>query len=506
MAVLTMVVFGLLAVVLLGFIYYATIDLIDRETNNVIEAESKGLVEQYSLFGLRGVAAVIRHRSENLKEPGAIYLLANENFEPMIGNLIPWPANAENEPLFPPKESEWIHFSVSRGEGEEKVTRQMRARVINLSPGYHLLVGRDVGERERFREVMRAALTWSVVITLMLAFLGGLLLSRQMLRRVDTIARTSRQIIDGDLTKRVKVRGTGDEFDRLSTNLNEMLDQIERLLVGMRAVTDSVAHDLGAPLTRLKSRIEMTLRGEQNLEAYRAALQNAIKETDHIRSTFDALIDIARAEASVANFEMKPLDLAELAAELLELYEPVANERKLHLESTIPPSASILANRQTLAQALTNLLDNAIKYTPTGGVVRLELMADTKRVYFTLKDSGPGIPAADRERVLQRFVRLEKAAEIPGTGLGLSLVAAVAKLHRATLELGDNQPGLKVTLTLREFTGRPSEPISRPHGRSEKGSRSLGPGNLRGPGSIGGLNMGRLGTAPMRKDLLWRMF
>ena len=196
-------------------------------------------------------------------------------------------------------------------------------------------------------------------------------------------------------------------------------------------------------------RIEMTLRGEQNLEAYRAALQNAIKETDHIRSTFDALIDIARAEASVANFEMKPLDLAELAAELLELYEPVANERKLHLESTIPPSASILANRQTLAQALTNLLDNAIKYTPTGGVVRLELMADTKRVYFTLKDSGPGIPAADRERVLQRFVRLEKAAEIPGTGLGLSLVAAVAKLHRATLELGDNQPGLKVTLTFR---------------------------------------------------------
>ncbi len=454
MAALSMVVFGVLAVVLLGFIYYATIDLIDRETNNVIEAESKGLVEQYSLFGLRGIARVIRHRSENLKEPGAIYLLVNTDFEPVIGNLIPWPADAEGAPLTPPENGEWIHFSVSRGEGEEKTARQMRARVIDLPIGYHVLVGRDIGERERFREVMRAALTWSVAITLMLAFLGGLLLSRQMLRRVDTIAKISRQIIDGDLTQRVSVRGTGDEFDRLSANLNEMLDQIERLLIGMRAVTDSVAHDLGAPLTRLKNRIEMTLRGNPDLDAYRSTLQNTIKETDHIRSTFDALIDIARAEASTANFEMKPLDLAELAAELLELYEPVANERDLRVESSLPPCALVLANRQTLAQALTNLLDNAIKYTPVGGAVRLELTTDAERVRLTLEDSGPGIPAADREQVLRRFVRLEKAAAAPGTGLGLSLVAAVAKLHRAKLELGDNQPGLRVTLTFhREAEG-----------------------------------------------------
>lgn len=444
-----MVVFGVLAVVLLGFIYYATIDLIDRETNNVIEAESKGLVEQYSVFGLPGIASVIRHRSrsENLKEPGAIYLLVNANFEPAIGNLIAWPADAEGEPLTPPANSEWIHFSIGRGEGEERVTRQMRARVIDLPIGYHVLVGRDIGERERFREVMQAALTWSVVIMLTLAFLGGLLLSRQMLRRVDTIARTSRQIIDGDLTKRVKVRGTGDEFDRLSTNLNEMLDQIERLLIGMRAVTDSVAHDLGAPLTRLKNRIEMTLRGNPDMDAYRSTLQNTIKETDHIRSTFDALIDIARAEASAANFEMKPLDLTELAGELLELYEPVANERNLRFESSLPPSAPVLANRQTLAQALTNLLDNAIKYTPEGGAVRLEIVTDAERVRLTLEDSGPGIPAADRERVLRRFVRLEEAEATPGTGLGLSLVAAVAKLHRAKLELGDNRPGLRVSLT-----------------------------------------------------------
>lgn len=447
MAALSMVVFGLLAVVLLGFIYYATIDLIDRETNNVIEAESKGLVEQYSLFGLRGIARVIQHRSENLKEPGAVYLLVNADFEPLIGNLIPWPADPGGEPLTPPETSEWIHFSVSRGEGEEKITRHMRARVISLSGGYHALVGRDIGEGERFREVMRAALTWSVVITLMLALLGGLLLSRQMLRRVDTIARTSRQIIDGDLTKRVKVRGTGDEFDRLSTNFNEMLDQIERLLIGMRAVTDSVAHDLGAPLTRLKNRIELTLRGNPDLDAYRSTLQSAIKETDHIHSTFDALIDIARAEASAANFEMKLLDLAELSGELLELYEPVANERNLHLESSLPPSPPVLANRQTLAQAFTNLLDNAIKYTPEGGTVRLKLTTNAEQVQLTLEDSGPGIPPADRERVLQRFVRLEKASATPGTGLGLSLVAAVAKLHRATLELGDNQPGLRVKLT-----------------------------------------------------------
>lgn len=453
-----MAVFGLSVTALLGFIYYATIELIDRETNNVIDAETKGLVEQYSLFGLRGIAGVIQHRAANLKEPGAIYLLVNPLYKPIAGNLSAWPADtgetanlpegeAAEAPLAPPDENTWVHFRISQGEGDGRISRQMRARVIDLPNGYHVLVGRDVDERERFREVMQAALAWSVVIMAMLAFVGGLLLSRQVLRRVDMIARTSRQIIDGDLTKRVAVRGTDDEFDRLSSNLNEMLDQIERLLVGMRAVTDSVAHDLGAPLTRLKNRIEMTLRGAPSMEAFRATLKSTIVETDHIRATFDALINIARAETGAEQFEMKRLDLTELSEELLELYEPVANQRQLRLEFALAQAAPVLANRQTLAQALSNLLDNAIKYTPAEGVVRLEVTATPDHICLTLEDTGPGIPAADRERVLQRFVRLEKDSETPGTGLGLSLVAAVAKLHRARLELGDNEPGLRVTLT-----------------------------------------------------------
>lgn len=459
MAVLYMAFFGISAVVLLGFIYYTTVELIDRETNRIIEAETKGLVEQYSLFGLQGLAAVIQHRSVNLKEPGAIYLLVNRRYDPITGNLSAWPADADDSPLIAKEDSIWIHFDISHSQGEEKISRQMRARVIDLPGGYHMLIGRDVEERERFREVIRAALAWSIVITVLLAFFGGLLLSRQMLRRVDAIARTSRQIIDGDLTQRVKVRGTGDEFDRVSENFNEMLDQIERLLVGMRAVTDSVAHDLGAPLTRLKNRIEMTLRGKPDMETYRSTLRQAINETDHIRSTFDALINIARAEAGGLRFEMRPLDLTELAAELLELYEPVAHERDLRFEATLAPTAPVLANRQTLAQALTNLFDNTIKYTPRGGRIRLQVTANEERVLFIIEDNGPGIPTADRERVLQRFVRLEKDADTPGTGLGLSLVAAVAKLHRATLELGDSElgdsepggeaPGLRITLTFR---------------------------------------------------------
>jgi len=447
MAVLYMTVFVVSVVALLGFIYYATIELIDRETNNVIDAETKGVVEQYSLFGLRGIAGVIQHRAANLKEPGAIYLLANSNYEPITGNLSAWPADAEDTPLGQTEEGQWVHFRISQGEGDEKISRQMRARIIGLPNGYYALIGRDIGERERFRQVMQAALAWSVVIMAMLAFLGGLLLSRQLLRRVDTIARTSRQIIDGDLTQRVAVRGTGDEFDRLSSNLNEMLDQIERLLVGMRAVTDSVAHDLGAPLTRLKSRIEMTLRGTPDIKTYQATLRSAINETDHIRATFDSLIDIARAEVGAKGFEMKPLNLTELAEDLLELYEPVANDRRLRIEAALAETAPVLANRQTLAQALSNLIDNAIKYTPADGAIHLDVTATPEQVCFTIKDTGPGIPAAERERVLQRFVRLEKTAETPGTGLGLSLVAAVAKLHRARLALDDNAPGLRVSLT-----------------------------------------------------------
>ena len=406
--------------------------------------------------GLRGIASVIQHRSVNLKEPGAIYLLVNHRYEPITGNLSAWPASAADIteaddaailPLAPPEGGEWIHFRISHGKGEEKVSRQMRARIIDLSNGYHALVGRDIGERERFREVMRTTVALSVITMILLAFISGLLLSRQVLRRVDSIARTSRKIIDGDLTKRVVVSGSGDEFDRLSSNLNDMFDKIEQLLLGMRAVTDSIAHDLGAPLTRLKNQIEMTLRGTPDMKVYRAALKGAIKETDYIRATFDSLIDIARAEAGAARFEMKQLDLTELAEELLELYEPVANERQLRIEASIAPTAQVLANRQTLARAFSNLLDNAIKYTPAEGIIRLNVTTTPKQVCFVLEDSGPGIPVVDRERVLQRFVRLEKDIATPGTGLGLSLVAAVANLHHATLELGDNAPGLRVTLT-----------------------------------------------------------
>ncbi len=466
-----MTVFGLSMFAILGFTYYATIEAIDTETNNVIDAETKGLVEQYSLLGLRGIANVIQHRSVNLKAPGAVYLLVNHRYERITGNLSAWPADTTTPadtdeaailPLAPPEGSEWIHFRISRGEGEEKISRQMRARIIDLSNGYHALVGRDIGERERFREVMRATVALSVFLMTLLAFVSGLLLSRQMLRRVEQIAKTSRQIIDGDLTKRVAVRGTDDEFDRLSSNLNEMFDQIEQLLLGMRAVTDSIAHDLGAPLTRLKNRIEMTLRGAPDMNAYRAALKGAINETDYIRATFDALIDIARVEADAMRLEMAPLNLTDLAEELLELYEPMANEQQLHLEAALTETAPVLASRQTLARAFSNLFDNAIKYTPAGGTIRLNVTAAPKEICFVLEDSGDGIPEADRARVLQRFVRLEKNITTPGTGLGLSLVAAVAKLHRATLELDDNAPGLRVTLTFPRFLENEDQANKRP--------------------------------------------
>jgi signal transduction histidine kinase len=244
------------------------------------------------------------------------------------------------------------------------------------------------------------------------------------------------------------VVGTDDEFDRLSRNLNDMLNQIDRLMTGMREVSDNVAHDLRSPLTRLKSRLELTLFGHGNPEQYRQAIEQAVQETDKILSTFNALLSIAQAEGGAARGEMEAIDMATLCADVAELYEPLAEAKQLALTANLADSAPIKGNRHLLFQAVTNLVDNAIKYSAPGGAVSLSVAIAGDDVEIVVADRGPGIPEADRERVLQRFVRLEQSRTTPGNGLGLSLVTAVITLHDGALVLGDNQPGLMATLRL----------------------------------------------------------
>lgn len=439
--------FGLIVLVLFGFLYLGTLELIDAQTNATIDAETRGLAEQYGERGLSRLIEVVAERSGTKGEKGSVYLLTGPDLHPLAGNLAGWPEDATLK-------GGWLSFEVERGRGGQTTTHEIRAKPFRLAGGFRLLVGRDMAERAEFQDVIAKTLAWALGITLVLGIAGALYLSQKLLRRVDAVAETSRTIVHGELGRRVPLDGSGDEFDRLSTSLNEMLDQIEQLMTGMRAVTDSLAHDLRSPLTRLKGRIEVTLRGAADLERYRETLEQTIADTDAILTTFNALISIAQAEAGAARASMTRLELGQIARDAFELYEPVAERKGLTLKQDVTDGIIIVGHGQLLAQSVANLLDNAIKYTPAGGHVAVAVRDAGERAELIVADTGPGIPAADRERVLDRFVRLDASRTTPGSGLGLSLVAAVAKLHRAALTLGGHDPGLRVTLS---FERAPAE-------------------------------------------------
>lgn len=271
-------------------------------------------------------------------------------------------------------------------------------------------------------------------------------MSRNMLDRIDGINRVSQDIMMGDLGRRVPLTGNRDEFDRLAHNLNGMLDQIERLMDGMREISDNVAHDLRKPLTRLRSRLEISLMEEGSVEAYRDTMERAVKDAEDLLQTFNSLLSIAQAESGVQREDMIDLDATALIRDVGELYEPAADEKDVHFSIEVEDGLTLRGNRHLLSQALSNLLDNAIKYTPDGHTVGIVAKARADGTEVIVHDTGPGIAAPDRERVFTRFVRLETSRNSRGSGLGLSLVRAVALLHGASITLGDNHPGLRVTL------------------------------------------------------------
>jgi signal transduction histidine kinase len=432
--------FGILVVILFGFLYIGTVELIDAQANATIEAEVRGLSEQYNGRGLGRLIEVIGERSGANGEKGSVYLLTGPDLTPLAGNLKSWPADAVQR-------GDWLSFTVQRRAGDGITTHEIRARPFRLAGGFRLLVGRDMAERREFQLAIATTLAWALGITIVLGVAVALYLSRKLLRRVEAVAATSRTIVHGDLARRIPIEGSGDEFDHLSASLNDMLDQIEQLMTGMRAVADSLAHDLRSPLTRLKGRIEVALRRGGDAAEYRKILAATIADTDAILGTFNALLSIAQAEVGAARDGMLPLELGRIARDAAELYEPLAEEKGIRFEQSVADGIAIVGHPQLLAQSVANLLDNAVKYTPAGGTISLSLEDAGPRAELRVADSGPGIEEKDRERVLERFVRLDVSRTTPGSGLGLSLVAAVAKLHRARLTLEDNAPGLKVTLS-----------------------------------------------------------
>jgi len=320
-------------------------------------------------------------------------------------------------------------------------------------------VARDIAERYETERLFSTTLPWTVLLMVLLGLIGGILISRNFLVRLDVINRTSREIMAGDLSRRLPLGQGGDEFDTLVANLNRMLERTEWLMRGMREVTDSIAHDLRTPLNRLRNRLEGILHSGGAQGAVHSEIEAAVDETDRLIGTFNALLLIAEAEAGVAREKMQPVDLRRIVEGVVELYAPLADEKDVSLTCLPSNPAIVPCNPSLVSQALANLIDNAIKYTPSGGRVTISIAQTPAGIALTVADTGPGIAPQDRPRVLERFVRLEASRHSPGTGLGLSLVAAVARLHDARLELGDNHPGVRATLVFSSGGKRP-QPVA----------------------------------------------
>jgi signal transduction histidine kinase len=435
-AIVYSIVFAIGAAALIYAVDFAVSRVVDGSTDNLIEAEVQGLREQMLVLSRGDFIELVEQRSQDQDVRGAVYLMVDPQLRPVAGNVPAWPKINTKE--------KWFLFKVSVPFGDETREHEMRARYFALPGGYQMLVGHDVQERQDVKSLMMRGLIAAVVLTLLLGLGGGFWMGRRILAQAGAISAVATQIMRGDLSQRLPVRDADDEINTLAREINTMLDKIEQLTLGMRTVLDSAAHDLRTPLNRLQASAEGAMSTLVAGSAERRVLERVTAEVDHMRSTLDALLRIALAETGTVAREQ--VDLSELVGSVVELYAPVSEERGIVLESSVASGAQVQGNRQLLAQALANLLDNAIKFTPDGGHIRVALDGSGSAPQVIVEDNGPGIPADKREIVLGRRVRLDEARNFPGSGLGLSLVAAVTKLHGAHLVLDDAGPGLKVSL------------------------------------------------------------
>ena len=442
-----LLVFVLFAASLLGYFALNTRRLINEQITRTVTAEIGRLREQYTEAGIRGLVLIIDLRS---RRPGSsLYLVTTPNGEALAGNVGSLQPGVLDHPG-------WLETSYRRIEATEEVEHRALVEVVELPGGFRLLVGRDLEERERIYGIISNAGRWSFALVVVLGLAGGFFVSRRVLKRIDAMTETAHTIMAGDLSGRLPIAGTGDELDRLADNVNAMLERIEALMRGLKEVSDNIAHDLKTPLTRLRNRCEQALRGAKGDGDYRGALESTIAESDELIRTFDALLMIARAESGHARDNMVQFDAAEIARDVGELYEPLADEKGLALRVEAALAAPVHGNRELVSQALANLVDNAIKHAGpeasrnNGALAEIVVAAgaDGERITLSVADRGPGIPDADRGRVVERFVRLEQSRSQPGSGLGLSLASAVARLHGGELKLEDNHPGLKSVIAL----------------------------------------------------------
>jgi signal transduction histidine kinase len=441
--------FVVFSVMLIGLISYQTNVTIQRQQTDAIDLEASQLERIDRDAGFRATIIAVDRLA---RQPGpGLYYLADPTGLMIVGNIPDLPPEvlkdpgtysfdyARLRPLAPQGDD-------ASGEGNAIV------RSTTLQSGLILVVGRDVVERRGYTAIILQWFLVAVAGILLFSLIAGLVTANRVLRRIDSITVASNKIISGNLSERIPVTGRNDEFDALSHSLNLMLDRIEHLMQGLKEVTDNVAHDLKTPLTRLRNKAESALRDGQDEEARREALETTLIESDRLIKTFNALLMIARAEAGSLSSAFADIDLSAVVADIADLYTPLAEDEGMVLDASIADHLHIRGNRELIGQALVNLIENALKYyepeEAKTGRIALSVRRMGQKILIEVADNGPGIPAEDRLRVVERFVRLEKSRTEQGSGLGLSLVAAVARLHRGEFRIEDNAPGVRAIIEL----------------------------------------------------------
>ena len=465
-------IFALFAASLLVYFAWNTRRLITEQITTTVNAETGEISDIFGRRGLRGLVNTIENRA---LRPGAnLYLVttpAGQAIAGNVGSLAPGVMATTG----------WSETAYRRLDEQDAADHFALVRVSELSGGFRLLIGRDLEERRRLIGIVAKAAQWSVLIVVVLGLGGGIFVARRVLRRIDAMTGTTQRIMTGDLSGRLPVGRSGDELDRLAENLNAMLERIEALMMGLKEVSDNIAHDLKTPLTRLRNRAEEALAKSRTEIEYRNALEQTIEESDGLIRTFNALLMIARAESGQARGNMDNFDAADVARGIHELYEPLAEDggMSLHVKTESVP---LHGNRELISQALANLVENAIKYgkpvpatlSPVHATdagrddILIEARREGDKVLLSVTDHGPGIPLADRKHAVERFVRLEASRTQPGSGLGLSLASAVATLHGGELRLDDAHPGLVATLAIPARSGASDTLAAQTHDVSQK--------------------------------------
>ncbi|GAA4499853.1 sensor histidine kinase [Gluconacetobacter tumulicola] len=441
--------FALSSILFMSFIWWGTIGFLERQVETAINADARALSQRWAEGGLPTLALTIDDRLEQNLDDDAIYLMVDPTGHRLAGNLSEWPAQVM-------RNDRWYSLEVTRAGMRD--TAQIHA--FSLPGGFRLLVGRDVRARAVLRRLLTDSLIWAWMMVTLLAISGAALVHSMFRRMIKSVAQTTQAIAHGDLSRRMPLVGNGDELDQVAEAINEMLDRIVRLMDGVRQVSNAIAHDLRTPITRARTQLEDAALHARDTDELRAAVERAVGDLDNVTAVFEALLRIAQIEAGSRRSAFAPFDLVPLLTDIGDLYEAVAEERHIHLVLRLPPSLPFHGDRAMMQQAVANLLDNAIKFSPEGGTVTLAaalgpalpgltLGTPTRDVVsIAVTDEGIGMNEADLARASERFFRAEAARNTPGAGLGLSLVQAIVQLHGGTLRLYPRQPGLAVRMVM----------------------------------------------------------